>query len=117
MKQVLFVIALLIGGCALTELNAQTCCAGKAACKSTASVEKGGVGGNGVAVATAQTTGAEKPAIAKNKKACAAACTPAATSTANGGNCNPANCDPTNCDPAKCDVTKCDPAKKSKKSI
>jgi hypothetical protein len=115
MKKVLFVIALLIGGTALTELNAQSCCAGKAACKSTASVEKGGVGGNGVAVATTQTTNVEKPVM--SKKACAAACSAGSASTTKDAAGNPVNCDPTNCDPAKCDVTKCDPAKKSKKSI
>ena len=111
MKQVLFAVVLFFGGFALTEMNAQSCCAGKASCKTTASVEKGG-SGNGVAVLASQTTNAEKPAA--SKKACAAACqsnTKGISTTAKGAACNPADCDPSKCNPAQCDPTKCDPAK------
>lgn len=112
MKQVLFAVVLLFGGFALTEMNAQSCCAGKASCKTTASVEKGG-SGNGVAVLASQTTNAEKPAA--SKKACAAACqtnAKGASTTAKGAACNPANCDPSKCSSTpQCDPTKCDPAK------
>ena len=112
MKQVIFSIVLLFASCAVTEMNAQSCCASKAACKSTASVEKGG--GNGVAAVAVSTVSTEKNVnVAKpasSKKACAAACPAGAKSVSNtekGANSNPVNCDPTKCDPAQCDPTKC----------
>lgn len=121
MKQAFIAILVFIGSAAITDLSAQ-CCASKAGCnKASASVEKSGEKGNGVAVFASQTTTVEKNTN-NTGKACAAACTQGAKAAASaaGGEktCNPADCDPSkkcvpaNCDPANCDPTKCKVASK-----